>query len=172
MNARRIRIHGDYHLGQLLHTGKNFVILDFEGESLRPLGERRLKQSPLRDVAGMLRSLDYAAQAALLEQMELGRFEHPQRETLELWRRFWVDWAQAGFLKAYLAGVEGSGLLPPSGAHQKLLLEAYVLAKAAYEIGYELANRPAWVSIPVHGLLRMMEPVSAELATSAAKEVV
>ena len=159
----RIRTHGDYHLGQVLFTGKDFVILDFEGEPTRPLSERRIKRSPLRDVAGMLRSFDYAVHAALSELADRAAVMPDQEEhmaELEAWGRLWYVESAASFLRAYLETVRGSGLLPKvpeDEEHLKLLLDVYLLDKAVYELRYELDNRPAWAGIPARGILRLIE---------------
>jgi maltose alpha-D-glucosyltransferase/alpha-amylase len=153
--AIHLRCHGDYRLGQVLHTGKDFIIIDFEGESARPLGVRRLKCSPLRDVAGMLRSFHYAAYAALLGQVPGARPE--DFPTLEPWARLWYRAVSAAFLKGYLPAVASASLLPRAPAELGILLDAYLLEKAIYEIGYELNNRPEWTQIPLKGLLELFE---------------
>ncbi|MFP3914754.1 MAG: putative maltokinase, partial [Actinomycetota bacterium] len=152
--ASRTRIHGDYHLGQVLFTGNDFVIIDFEGEPLRPLTERRIKRSPLRDVAGMIRSYHYAARAGLLKRVEegvIGR-DHSEIAPLEPWVDAWFQWTAAAFLQAYLQEVGGTPILPPEEGHIRVLLDAYLLEKAVYELGYELNNRPDWVPIALSGI--------------------
>jgi len=157
IGGTRIRVHGDYHLGQVLYTGKDFVIIDFEGEPARPLGERRLKRSPLHDVAGMLRSFHYAACTALDRQVELGMI-HPDRVPLvEAWVRFWCAWSGAAFLNSYLRVATQLPLLPQSQEELDALLNALMLDKAVYEVGYELNHRPDWVHIPINGLLQLLE---------------
>jgi maltose alpha-D-glucosyltransferase/alpha-amylase len=154
----RIRVHGDYHLGQVLHTGKDFLIIDFEGEPARSLGERRLKRSPLVDVAGMLRSFDYAAHAALAAQQERGIVTAGTIGWIAPWARFWSHWAGVIFLKGYAAAAQSDeGLLPKSPSNVNVLLEANLLNKALYELRYELNNRPAWLHIPIHGILSILE---------------
>jgi maltose alpha-D-glucosyltransferase / alpha-amylase len=155
IDAMRIRCHGDYHLGQVLYTGKDFIIIDFEGEPARTLGERRIKRSPLRDVAGMLRSFDYATHAALFQQLERGNIQPGQLAELEPWTRYWYQWVSAIFLKAYFGVVGQSNLVPKDPATLALLLEASLLEKAIYEVGYELNNRPDWVRIPLEGILQL-----------------
>jgi maltose alpha-D-glucosyltransferase/alpha-amylase len=155
ISAARIRCHGDYHLGQVLYTGKDFVIIDFEGEPARSLSERRIKRSPLRDVAGMLRSFQYAAHSALLHQTSLG----PKSEDitpLKQWARFWYVWVSSSFLVSYLNGVEQAQLLPDEQEQRRILLDAYLLEKVVYEIGYELNNRPDWLQVPLQGILQML----------------
>jgi len=140
--GRVIRVHGDFHLGQTLWDGDDWVILDFEGEPARSLPERRRKRSPLRDVAGMLGSFGYAASAA-----EVLR-DTPAPDD-------WEDRAREEFLEGYRATVDRS--LVPSGAAMDKLLKVFELEKAVYELRYELNNRPDWVRIPVLGLARMLE---------------
>jgi predicted trehalose synthase len=170
----KIRCHGDYHLGQVLVVKEpgvrsqrsgvkdqaslrptpdsrplpaDFVILDFEGEPTRPLAERRGKYSPLKDVAGMVRSYHYAAHAALLAQPP------DRRLRLESWAAAWQHRAAAAFVDSYCRTVAGSGLVPKAAAQFHVMFDLYVLEKALYELHYELNNRPDWVAIPVQGLL-------------------
>lgn len=161
MTAMRTRYHGDFHLGQLLYTGKDFVIIDFEGEPARPLSERRMKRSALRDVAGMLRSFHYAAYAALFDQINKGlRNSHAgAAATLEPWLQFWQVWVSATFAKAYFAKAGQQMFIPRTHADVQTLLDAFVLEKAIYEISYELNNRPEWVHIPLRGILQLLEAV-------------
>jgi maltose alpha-D-glucosyltransferase/alpha-amylase len=154
IGALRIRIHGDYHLGQVLYTGKDFFIIDFEGEPARPLSERRFKRSPLRDVAGMIRSFHYAAFAPLLGQVASIRPE--DFPTLEPWAQYWYAWVSATFLKAYLAVAKEAPFLPKERANFQILLDVYLLEKAIYELGYELNNRPTWVKVPLLGLTQLL----------------
>jgi maltose alpha-D-glucosyltransferase/alpha-amylase len=156
LEAMRIRCHGDYHLGQVLYTGKDFIIIDFEGEPARPLGERRIKRSPMRDVAGMIRSFDYATYAALFQHMERGNLQPEQLRHVEPWTRLWYRWVSAVFLKEYLAVLGDSDLLPKSKTELAVLLDAHLLEKAIYEIGYELNTRPDWIKIPLQGVLQLL----------------
>ncbi len=151
VGGMRIRCHGDYHLGQVLFTGKDFAIIDFEGEPARPISERRIKRSPLRDVAGMLRSFQYAAYAALPGYTRHGVGRTIDLPKLEPWARFWTRWAAASFLDAYLAFTTAK-LLPSTRAEIELLLEVLILEKVVYEVGYELDNRPRWLAIPLQAL--------------------
>ncbi len=157
VGASRIRTHGDYHLGQALYTGKDFVIIDFEGEPLRPISERRIKRSALRDVAGMLRSFHYAGFAALFREAEAGLVPEGRRAPLEAWAAAWVRWASAAFLRSYLAAAAGAPFLPPTAEELRVLLDCYVIEKAIYELAYELGNRPAWLGIPLHGIRQLLE---------------
>jgi maltose alpha-D-glucosyltransferase/alpha-amylase len=127
----RIRIHGDYHLGQVLYTGKDFVIIDFEGEPARPLSERRLKRSPLRDVAGMLRSFDYAA-AHGLAQARTVAVGVGERDGIEPWARFWQRWVSVAFLRGYFKAAGPARFLPREIAERQALLDVFVLEKAVY----------------------------------------
>ncbi len=140
--GRHIRIHGDYHLGQTLSTPRGWVILDFEGEPARPLSERRVKRSPLRDVASMLRSFAYVSSAVELRSRRApAGFEQRAREL---------------FLERYFAEIE-MALLPAGEAPILNMLAIFELEKAIYELRYELDNRPDWVSIPVAGIRRLLE---------------
>jgi len=158
IGGRRIRGHGDYHLGQVLYTGNDFVIIDFEGEPARSLGERRIKRSPLRDVAGMLRSFDYAAHHVLMESRhdQEGVIRQVDTPRLEGWARFWRDWVSSAYLRAYLSTMEGSGLIPTDDNQFDTLLRVLLFEKSIYELGYELNNRPAWTRIPLHGILELV----------------
>ncbi len=156
IEALRIRCHGDYHLSQVVYTGKDFIILDFEGESSRPLGERRIKRTPLRDVAGMLRSFGFAAHAALLAHLEQGAIEAEELRRIEPWVRFWHRWVSATFLREYLERMVGSGLLPANRADTAVLLDAYLLGRAVYEIRHELRHREKWLAIPLEAILHLM----------------
>lgn len=155
--AVRTRYHGDYHLGQVLYTGKDFVIIDFEGETARPLSERRLKRSPLRDVAGMIRSFHYAAHSALLRQVSLAPRPEDELTLLQDWAQHWYTWVSVTFLTAYLNSIKKANLLPEDSGQLKILLNSFLLEKAVYEIGYELNNRPGWLKIPLQGVLQLME---------------
>jgi maltose alpha-D-glucosyltransferase/alpha-amylase len=154
-NAAKIRVHGDYHLGQLLYTGKDFVILDFEGEPARPLSERKLKRSALRDVAGMMRSFQYAAYSALW-QPAMRKEDTP---FLERWADLWYRHMGSVFLQSYLKTTGTAAFIPQNSEDLQIMLEAYLLDKGVYEIGYELNNRPAWVVIPVRGIKHILKSV-------------
>ena len=156
IEASRIRCHGDYHLGQVLYTGKDFVIIDFEGEPARPLSERRIKRSPLTDVAGMIRSFHYAAYTALIGQTG-GAIPVDNPAILEPWALFWYSWVSAEFLRSYLEMAETDAFLPPSREHLRTLLDAFLLEKALYELAYEVNNRPQWVRIPIEGVIQLLE---------------
>jgi maltose alpha-D-glucosyltransferase/alpha-amylase len=154
--GQRIRIHGDYHLGQVLQVKTDYVILDFEGEPARPIGERRAKLSPMKDVAGMLRSLGYAAYSGLISHTA----RRPEDwERLEPWARLWERSMGAEFLRAYLNTSQNARFLPSSDDGFRKLLAVFLLDKALYELSYELNNRPAWVRVPLIGILSL--PVEA-----------
>ncbi len=148
----RTRIHGDYHLGQILYQGKGFCITDFEGEPLQALGARRIKRSPLRDVAGMLRSFHYAAYKTLLRE-ELIRPELILK--FEPWADFWYQQVSAVFLKAYMELVKTASvpILSTDSKENIYLLKIFMLDKAVYELLYELNTRPDWVDLPCKGIL-------------------
>ncbi|MEZ4297178.1 MAG: maltose alpha-D-glucosyltransferase [Polyangiaceae bacterium] len=147
----RIRCHGDYHLGQVLWTGDDFVIIDFEGEPARPLTQRRFKRCPLRDVAGMVRSFHYAGAAALRR----GRLRPEDIAVLRPWAAAWYDWVAAAFVESYLATAKGAAFLPKGEKDIAILLDFYIAEKCVYEVGYELNNRPDWLEIPLRGLLHL-----------------
>ena len=157
--GQRIRIHGDYHLGQVLRTRGDYVILDFEGEPARPLAERRAKQSPLKDVAGMLRSFSYVAYAALDRFANSTRNQRSPAGTaarLEPWAQLWQNAAAAEFLTAWRNTIAANPLLTPAPIQADRMLNAYLLEKALYELLYELNNRPTWVRIPLAGILALL----------------
>lgn len=157
ITAQRTRCHGDFHLGQVLFTGKDFVIIDFEGEPDRPIDERKIKASPLRDVAGMIRSLHYASQAAMRSPHHKALHVKTGGDGMAPWLDVWFLWSSASFLKAYLAEMADSSILPSDHDELKSLLDAFLLEKAVYELGYELNNRPDWVQIPLEGILHLLE---------------
>ena len=154
LTAQRTRCHGDYHMGQVLYTGSDFMIIDFEGEPLRSLPERRMKHSPLKDVGGMLRSFHYAAYAALFSQAGADSAT-PAR--LEPWATAWHRWMSVAFLAEYLQVAAEGAFLPPTRGDLQVLLDAYLLEKAVYELIYELNNRPDWVRIPLQGIVQLAQ---------------
>jgi len=155
LSTTRIRVHGDYHLGQVLYTGHDFVIIDFEGEPTRSLYERRLKRLAMRDVAGMLRSFSYASQAALRSSQA----PPEAMASLQAWARFWVDAVSAAFLKSYLSTAGAASWVPQPPEDLELQLTTMLLEKALYELRYELNLRPDWVRIPLRGILDLVTPV-------------
>jgi maltose alpha-D-glucosyltransferase/alpha-amylase len=151
--ATRIRIHGDYHLGQVLHTGKDFVIIDFEGEPAVPLGERRIKRSAMRDVAAMIRSFHYASRTAALAAVEAGMPE----DLLQPWVELWYRWVSAAFLRSYLRTAPGAAFVPTGRDQLEILLDTHLLEKAVYELGYEAKYRPDWMATPAAGILDILD---------------
>jgi maltose alpha-D-glucosyltransferase/alpha-amylase len=150
--AVRIRCHGDFHLGQVLRVDDDFFLLDFEGEPLRPLAERRAKHSPLKDVAGMVRSFSYAVYNGLLDA---SRENAELFVALEPWAQAWERWSAAAFVRAYIERADGAPFVPDGRDQFETLLRAFLLEKAFYELGYELNNRPDWVRMPLKGILEL-----------------
>jgi maltose alpha-D-glucosyltransferase / alpha-amylase len=152
LRTQRIRIHGDYHLGQVLRVKTDFVILDFEGEPARPLAYRRSKQCALKDVAGMLRSFSYAVYGTLINYTA----RHPEDfARLEPWAQLWERFVSAEFLRAYRDTALGARFLPANSIDFRKLLDVFLLDKALYEILYELNSRPGWVRIPMLGMMSL-----------------
>ena len=160
---QKTRFHGDYHLGQVLVLADDFTIVDFEGEPGRSLAERRAKSSPLRDVAGMLRSINYAAVAGMRGSTS-GRVE--DTTSLEPLANDWEHRAAEAFLSGYRETIVGTSSYPRDGAVAQRLLEHFILEKAFYEMSYELANRPAWVRIPLEGIRSLL---AGRIATESAR---
>jgi maltose alpha-D-glucosyltransferase/alpha-amylase len=156
ISAKKIRIHGDYHLGQVLFTGKDFVVIDFEGEPARALSERRLKRSALRDAAGMIRSFHYAAFYGFLRNHA---YQGEDKELLEKWLEIWSHQISRIFFRSYLRTVDKAEFLPQDQEQLNLLLNAFLLEKAVYEVRYELNNRPPWTIIPLKGISTIMEQI-------------
>jgi maltose alpha-D-glucosyltransferase / alpha-amylase len=159
MKAARIRCHGDYHLGQVLWTGKDFVIIDFEGEPSRSLGRRRLKRPAVVDLAGMVRSFHYAARTAALRlTRDLGTsMDSVDRTTIDTWLTFWHRWISGTFLDSYLDVAGQADYLPQDLAQLTQLFDFFLLEKAIYELGYETNSRPDWVDIPARGILDILD---------------
>jgi maltose alpha-D-glucosyltransferase/alpha-amylase len=158
-DASKIRGHGDFHLGQVLWTGKDFAIIDFEGEPFRSLNRRRLKRPAMVDLAGMIRSLHYASRAAALRlTRDLGiSMQDGELERLDTWLTFWHRWVSGTFLTSYLATAGDASYLPANRDDLGALLDFFLLEKAVYELSYEANARPTWVDIPARGLLDMLE---------------
>ncbi|OYW20842.1 MAG: hypothetical protein B7Z55_06705, partial [Planctomycetales bacterium 12-60-4] len=156
MSSQQIRVHGDYHLGQVLFTGSDFVIIDFEGEPDRPVAERRVLRTPLRDVAGMLRSFHYACHAdvmGLIPGVPAGAGEGVEQR--RQWLDAWHFWTASAFLRGYLAATAGQPWLPDDDEF-RWLLEVSLLEKLVYELSYELNSRPDWTGIPLAALLELV----------------
>jgi len=150
----KIRIHGDYHLGQVLFTGRDFIITDFEGEPARSYSERRLRRSPLRDVAGMIRSFHYAAYASLFLDNQIRPEDYTKLMPL---MEAWYQHVKDIFLRAYIQGVKDTAYIPATRAELDILMTTFLLEKAIYELSYELNNRPDWVIIPLNGIKALMK---------------
>jgi maltose alpha-D-glucosyltransferase/alpha-amylase len=159
LSATRIRCHGDYHLGQLLWTGRDFVIIDFEGEPSRSLGWRRLKRPAAVDLASMVRSFHYAGQAAQLRlTRDLGGLVNAaELSRIEGWVAMWHRWVSSTFVDAYLEHVADSPYLPAGREELDQLLDFFLLEKAVYELNYEANARPGWIDIPVRGILDVLD---------------
>jgi maltose alpha-D-glucosyltransferase/alpha-amylase len=164
IDTMKVRIHGDYHLGQVLFTGKDLLILDFEGEPARPYSERRLKRTPIRDVAGMIRSYHYAPYASLFLDTKLSDSD---REQLMPFADLWFHYMSGFFMEAYLQAVKDSPLVPENEEDLRVLMQTFLLEKAIYELGYELNNRPEWVIVPLRGIRQVMELVKAQSGEAA-----
>jgi maltose alpha-D-glucosyltransferase/alpha-amylase len=153
-SAMKIRIHGDYHLAKLLHTGKDFIITDFEGEPGRSMSERRIKRSPLRDVAVMIRSFHCAAYSQLVANH--GRIRKEDAAVLEPWADLWYRHTAGCFLESYLATVEGADFFPHDRADLKSLLDIFIIDRAVFELGDVLDNRPEWITIPIRAIMAVL----------------
>jgi maltose alpha-D-glucosyltransferase/alpha-amylase len=154
ITALRMRTHGDYHLGQVLNTGKDFAIIDLEGEPARSINDRRLKRSAMKDLASMVRSFHYAAHSALLRPAPL-----PSQLAIsdpEGWAEIWSKTVSVVFLRSYLDATSKSGILPEDKKSLRMLFDAYLLEKALYEFSYELDNRPSWAIIPLRGIMSIL----------------
>lgn len=154
ITSTKIRIHGDYHLGQVLYTGKDFVIMDFEGEPARPLSERKLKRSPFKDVAGMIRSFHYSTYSTLFMNPTFNSTDFPQ---LEKWISPLFQYISGVFLNAYLSNTGDATFIPNDDEQIITLLNTFLMEKAVYELGYEMNNRPEWVIIPLRGIQSLVE---------------
>ncbi|RIK36741.1 MAG: alpha-amylase, partial [Chloroflexi bacterium] len=157
LDTVRIRTHGDYHLGQVLFTGSDFVIIDFEGEPASPLSQRRLKRSPVHDIAGMVRSFDYAAWISYANAREQGLVPQERAQEAAEWARFWSGWVALAFVRSYLATAGPAPFIPQTPAGLATLFELALLTKVAYELRYELNNRPNWAWAPLNGLLDLLD---------------
>ncbi|MCX7592520.1 MAG: maltose alpha-D-glucosyltransferase [Fischerella sp.] len=157
ITAMRTRCHGKYSLGEVLYTGKDFIIIDFEGNSNRPLSERRMKRSPLRDVASMLQSFYYASRVALRNEKESGILRPDDLPLVEHWRRFFFCWSSVAFLKSYLVTSDHAAFIPKHPSELRVLLDAFLLEKAIVDLEYELKNRPTWVEVPLQRILELLQ---------------
>jgi maltose alpha-D-glucosyltransferase / alpha-amylase len=158
--GQRMRVHGDYHLGQVLYTGSDFFIIDFEGEPARTPTERRRLRSPLADVAGMIRSFHYAAFGVLAMPLPGAQIRPEDRELLEPWAHVFYQTTANAFLNSYLATAESAPFLTGNLDQLRTLLDIQLVEKALYELLYELNNRPSWTELPLRGLLSLLTPSS------------
>ena len=156
IDGLRIRIHGDLHLNQVLHTGKDFVFIDFEGDLSRPLSERRIKRSALRDVASMLCSFQYAAYAVLFGRVPGVRLRPEGAGELEAWSDAWYAWVGAEFLKGYRGAAAGNAFLPANEEEFGILLDGFLLEESIDQLAHDLADRPGWARIPLRGILKRL----------------
>ena len=157
LDAMRIRIHGDYHLGQVLYTGKDFVIIDFEGDPSRPLSERRIKRSPLQDVASMIDSFYHASHGVMFGEAP-GVIPNPESaDALEKWARYWARAVASAFLDAYLATPGVAALLPENPDHVRMMIRLYLADFALHKLSFELAHAPERIRVPAHLIVDLLE---------------
>jgi maltose alpha-D-glucosyltransferase/alpha-amylase len=157
ITAQRLRGHGDFNLREVLYTGRDFVIIDFEGVATRPLSDRHRKYTPLRDVTSMVRSFHYAALFALYN----GGVRHEDRPALAPWANLWYAWMSAAFLKGYLETARHGGFLPQAPEELELLFDFYLVKRALGEVRYELSRSPERAAIPLRGLLQVLDMLRA-----------
>jgi maltose alpha-D-glucosyltransferase/alpha-amylase len=153
MSGTRIRNHGDYHLNNVLFSGSDWAITNFEGDATRPLSERRIKRSPVRDISSMLRSFHYVSHAALFGDVPGIVPSSEAHPALERWAHAWYRWVSGVFLQEYVRCMEGANILPPRPEELRVLLSSYLMERALLEIEFELLHRPQWIRIPLHGAL-------------------
>jgi maltose alpha-D-glucosyltransferase / alpha-amylase len=155
--ASRIRIHGDFHLGQVLYTGKDFAVIDFEGDPARPLSERRLKRSPLQDVAGMIDSFYHASRGVMYGEAQ-GVIPKPESlDALEAWARLWARTVALAYLDAYLATPGVTELLPRNQEQVRMLIRLFLLDLALRKLSFELAHEAGRVRVPCHLIVDLLE---------------
>jgi maltose alpha-D-glucosyltransferase/alpha-amylase len=157
ITARRIRCHGDFHLRQVLHSGKDFIIIDFEGDPALTLNERRLKRSALRDVVEMLQSFGFAAEVALRQEIESGILRPEQIPVMHQWSQFWTRWVRAVFLRSYLEVASQGDFLPRTNQELGVLLNVYLLERSIYSLAYELKQRPEGIEIALQQVLKILQ---------------
>jgi len=157
LDAARIRIHGDYHLGQVLYTGKEFTIIDFEGDPARPLSERRIKRSPLQDIAGMIDSFYHASHGVLFGEAP-GVIPTPESiGALEQWSRYWARTVSVAFLESYLESPGVAALLPQNPDHVRMMIRLYLADQALRKLGFELTHSPERIRVPAHLIVDLLE---------------
>jgi maltose alpha-D-glucosyltransferase/alpha-amylase len=157
LNGMRIRCHGNFHLGEIIYTGKDFVIIDFEDDPRRSIGERRIKRSAMHDATRMVRSFDYAAHVGVLQQVERCNVSSEEATRFAPWKKFWQRWVSAVFLRSYMDGIAETELLPKP--HEQLVVLTYsnLLDKAFYELNNELQTRPERAVVPIEAVLDLLE---------------
>ena len=155
--AKRIRCHGDFHLSQVLYTGKAFTFIDFEGDPSSPVSERTIKRSALRDVAGMIRSFHYAAWTGLSDLVERGGIEPDRVDVLEPWARLWYRAVSLEYLRAYLAKAKEDESLAQSADEVAVMLPAYLFNQSMHDLGRELSTRPERLHIPLAAILSLLD---------------
>jgi maltose alpha-D-glucosyltransferase / alpha-amylase len=166
--AKRLRLHGDCRLGQVLWTGKDFVFIDFEGDVSLPISERRLKHSPMRDVAAMVRSFHYAASVGLDQHVQRGSIPPENMLRFQSWLRYWYLWVSVAYLKAYFQAVADAGIFPNNEEAILAMLRAFLLDRAIYELGRQLKEGGQGLEIPLSGILFLLrEPVPPQAAAKA-----
>jgi maltose alpha-D-glucosyltransferase/alpha-amylase len=176
VSALLIRLHGDFRLSQILWTGKDFVFIDFEGESSIPISERRLKHSPLRDVAMMLRSFHYAAAKGLEQHVQRGSIPPENMLRFQSWLRYWNLWVGVAYLKAYFQTISSANILPQNEDSMRIMLRAYLLDRAMNELGRQLKEDGAHLEIPLTGILVFLRenvppaPVNQPTASGSSQE--
>jgi len=157
ISGMRTRHHGDYHLGNVFYTGSDFIIGNFDGDFTRPMSERRIKRSPIKDVASMVRSFHYVSHAVLFNHVP-GIVTTPDADwRLERWAKAWYQWVSALFLRGYFETAAAGNCLPRTQEEIKAVLDAYTLEKGLIEVEYELEHRQDWVRIPLHGILEQLQ---------------
>jgi maltose alpha-D-glucosyltransferase/alpha-amylase len=161
-HSKRTRIHGDYHLGQVMYDGNDYLILDFEGEPESSIKDRKIKHSPLKDVAGMLRSFHYAVSAKLYFSAETNELSAEKIETAV---SNWYRGVTQSFMNAYWQAMAGAPIFRTEQSELDFLLQFHLMEKAVYELGYELNARPTWVKIPLRGIQEVVKSLSLLPAT-------
>jgi maltose alpha-D-glucosyltransferase/alpha-amylase len=156
LSGKRLRIHGDCRLAQVLWTGKDFVFIDFEGDTSVPISERCLKHSPMRDVASMLRSFHHAAAGGLDQHVERGNIPRENMSQFQSWLRYWNLWVSVAYLKAYFQAMAGAGILPESEESVRMMLRAYLLDRTMGELGNALRAGGGRLEIPLYGILYLL----------------
>jgi maltose alpha-D-glucosyltransferase/alpha-amylase len=160
LSGQRIRLHGDCRLGQVLWTGKDFIFMDFEGDGSVPISERRLKHSPMRDVASMVRSFHYAAAIGLNQHVKRGSIPPENMQRFQSWVRYWYLWVSVAFLKAYFQTIAGVGILPDNEESLRVMLRAHLLNKAMVEVGGQFRQGSAVLEVPLTAILTLLrEPI-------------